>query len=142
MTKVVEPGGRVYIDNGLICLTVKEIGSNYLDCEIENGGLLGSQKGVSLPGADLDLPAVSDRDVEDLQFGLQQGIDMVFASFIHKAADVHAIRKVLGDKGKDIKIIAKLENHEGMHRSPHYSRHGSLELAAHYVTPQPVLTGS
>merc|ERR1711953_1418722 len=112
--KVLTPGKRIFIDDGLISVVAKEIGPDFVIGEIENGGNLGSRKGCNLPGTDCDLPAVSDKDRQDLLFGVEQGVDMVFASFIRDADGVEQIRKVLGDKGKDIKIISKIENLQGV----------------------------
>merc|ERR1711953_1511485 len=112
--KVLTPGKRIFIDDGLISVVAKEIGPDFVIGEIENGGNLGSRKGCNLPGTDCDLPAVSDKDKQDLLFGVEQGVDMVFASFIRDADGVEQIRKVLGDKGKDIKIISKIENLQGV----------------------------
>jgi len=114
ITNVMQPGKRIFIDDGLISIKANEIGDNFIIGEVENGGSLGSRKGCNLPGTDTDLPAVSEKDMADLQFGVEQGVDMVFASFIRDAAGVREIREVLGEKGKDILVISKLENQQGV----------------------------
>lgn len=114
ITKVLKVNDSIYIDDGLIRLTVQNIKDNAITCKIANGGVLGQRKGVNLPNVAVDLPALSEKDKRDLAFGVEQGVDMIFASFIRKAADVHSVRAVLGEKGKNIKIISKIENQEGV----------------------------
>jgi len=114
ITKVMEPGKRLFIDDGLISVKCTEIGSNHFIGMIENDGNLGSKKGCNLPGTDTDLPAVSEKDKSDLLLGVEQGVDMVFASFIRNADGVKQIRDVLGEKGKNIWVIPKIENQQGI----------------------------
>uniref|UniRef100_A0A6Q2WXW2 Pyruvate kinase n=1 Tax=Esox lucius TaxID=8010 RepID=A0A6Q2WXW2_ESOLU len=115
LPQVLQKGGRIYIDDGLIGLKVMEIGPDWVEALVESGGVLGSRKGVNLPGCDLvDMPAVSERDETDLKFGVAQGVDMVFASFIRCAKDVREVRRALGAFGKDIKVISKVESRQGV----------------------------
>jgi len=114
ITKVMTPGKRLFIDDGLISVLATEIGADFVLGKIENGGNLGSRKGCNLPGTDTDLPAVSEKDKSDLLFGVEQGVDMVFASFIRDADGVKQVRDVLGEKGKTIQIVPKIENQQGV----------------------------
>ncbi|KAM9243433.1 pyruvate kinase PKLR [Dugong dugon] len=116
VVRVMPVGGRIYIDDGFISLVVKKIGPEGLVTEVEDGGVLGSRKGVNLPGVQVDLPGLSDQDIRDLRFGVEHGVDIVFASFVRKASDVMAVRAALGPEGKGIKIISKIENHEGVQK--------------------------
>uniref|UniRef100_A0A8C1UZM1 Pyruvate kinase n=1 Tax=Cyprinus carpio TaxID=7962 RepID=A0A8C1UZM1_CYPCA len=115
LPRVLKKGSRVFIDDGLLALKVMEIGETWVETRVENGGTLGSRKGVNLPGAELvNLPAVSDRDRADLLFGVEQDVDIIFASFIRSAEDVRAVREALGVKGQNIKIISKVESRQGV----------------------------
>lgn len=88
-----------------------------MDTVVEAGGMLCSRKGVNLPGCDLiGLQAVSERDEADLRFGVAQGVDMVFASFIRSAQDVREVRRALGAHGREIKVISKVESRQGVQK--------------------------
>ncbi|EGX54054.1 Pyruvate kinase [Orbilia oligospora] len=115
ITKVIEEGRIVYVDDGVLSFKVlKIVDEQNILCECLNNGRISSRKGVNLPGTDVDLPALSEKDKADLRFGVKNGVDMIFASFIRRADDVRAIREVLGEEGKEIQIISKIENQQGV----------------------------
>ncbi|MDR3585396.1 MAG: pyruvate kinase [Desulfosporosinus sp.] len=112
--KQVELGTHILIDDGQLDLEVTSVDNKIIRTIIRNGGVLKSQKGVNVPGAIIDLPAVTEKDIDDIRFGISQGIDFIAASFTRKALDVLAVRKVVEDMGADVHIIAKIESQEGL----------------------------
>lgn len=109
-------GSIISIDDGLIQLEVKEIlNGTDIVCRVQNNGVLSNHKGVNLPGSKTNLPAITPKDIEDIKFGIENGIDMIAASFVRKKEDVFDIRKVLENHhGENIKIISKIESQEGV----------------------------
>lgn len=115
ITKVIDAGKLVYVDDGILSFEViKVVDDKTLRVKCLNNGQISSKKGVNLPGTDVDLPALSKKDIADLQFGVKNRVDMIFASFIRRGDDIKAIREVLGEEGKEIQIISKIENQQGM----------------------------
>ena len=114
IVKVTAPGKFIYVDDGVLSLQVLTIEGDKLRVRAVNAGALCSRKGVNLPKTPVDLPALSEKDKKDLQFGVKNGVDMVFASFIRSAHDVLTIRQVLGPEGANVKIIVKIENEQGV----------------------------
>ena len=115
LPKDVEVGTRILIDDGLIELKVLEVTDTDVVCEVICGGPVSNHKGVNIPNVDLSMPYISDVDRSDIIFGIEQGFDFIAASFVRSAEVIREIRKLLNDNGgKDIGIIAKIENAEGV----------------------------
>ena len=114
LARSVKPGDRILVGDGLIGFTVVETfpETSEVLTTIENDGMLGETKSVNLPNIEVDLPAITKKDIDDILFGVEQKVDFIAASFIRKASDVLEIRELL--KGSNIKIISKIENQEGL----------------------------
>lgn len=111
----VVPGDKILIDDGLIGLEVISTTATEIKCKVLNGGPVKNNKGVNVPNVKIQLPALTPKDINDIKFGIEQGIDFIAASFIRKASDVLAIRQVLEENNAhDIHIISKIENQEGL----------------------------
>lgn len=108
-------GSRILIDDGLIELKVKKLTDTDIECSVVNGGVLGSRKGINIPDVFVNLPALTEKDVLDVEFAPKAGFDYIAASFIRQASDILKIRQVLEEAGGgDIQIIAKIENRDGV----------------------------
>jgi pyruvate kinase len=110
----VTPGTHILLDDGLIDLVVDSVEEGKIVTIIQNGGLLKSKKGINVPGVPIQLPAVTEKDREDILFGIREGIDFIAASFTRKASDILAVRRLVEEQGANIKIIAKIESREGI----------------------------
>lgn len=107
-------GTTLLIDDGLIELVVEEIRGDEIVCRIINGGFVSNHKGVNVPGAVLSMPYISEADRADILFGIEQGFELIAASFVRSREDILALRAILDEHGSDMKIIAKIENMQGI----------------------------
>ena len=109
-----KPGNVILIDDGLIGLEVEAVKGVEIHCKVTNGGELGERKGVNVPGVPIQLPSITEKDVEDIKFGLAEDFDFVAASFIRSADAVRQIRSLINEAGSQMKIISKIESQEAL----------------------------
>ncbi|MFN3360493.1 MAG: pyruvate kinase [Pseudanabaenaceae cyanobacterium] len=114
LAKEAQPGNRVLLDDGLMELVVLGTQGTATVCEVVRGGMLRSRKSVNLPDIDLSLPSMTPKDLQDLEFGLSQGVDWVSLSFVRKAEDIAALKQRIRELGYDVPVIAKIEKPQAM----------------------------
>ncbi|WP_418710523.1 pyruvate kinase, partial [Allofournierella sp.] len=107
-------GSTVLLADGLISMTVTSLSDTDIQCRVDNGGPISNNKGVNVPGVRLSMPYMSQRDKDDILFGIEQGFDFVAASFTRSAQDIQEIRRLLNAGDSKMRIIAKIENREGV----------------------------
>ncbi|QFU88024.1 Pyruvate kinase [Amycolatopsis sp. YIM 10] len=111
-----KPGDRLLVDDGKVGLVVKEVDGQDVVCEVTEGGPVSNNKGVSLPGMDVSVPAMSEKDIEDLEFAMELGVDFVALSFVRSPADIDLVHQVMDRVGKGrVPVIAKLEKPEAVY---------------------------
>ena len=113
----VKEAKQILLSDGLVTLRIDSIEGTEIHTTVMNTGMMSNRKRVAVPGVSLSLPPVSEQDEKDLLFGCEMGVDYVAASFMQRASDVVAIRRILESKGADIRIISKIENEEGLNLS-------------------------
>ena len=109
LARELRSGARILLSDGLIELQVRSVRGKDVLCDVINGGMLGEHKGINLPGIALSIPALTEKDRKDLEFGLKHGVDVVALSFVRTAADVTAVKKIIASHPSDVPVIAKLE---------------------------------
>ncbi|GAB5524162.1 MAG: pyruvate kinase [Roseivirga sp.] len=110
----VSPGDMILIDDGNLELFVKSVSGEDVTCEVKYGGILKSRKGINLPFTEVSAPSLTDKDKEDLAFGIEQEVDWIALSFVRHADDVRDLRARIEAKGKDIRIVSKIEKPEAL----------------------------
>ncbi|QFQ02204.1 Pyruvate kinase [Corynebacterium urogenitale] len=108
------PGDRLLVDDGKVALICKEVDGNDVVCEVVEGGPVSNNKGVSLPGMNISVPALSEKDREDLRFALKLGVDFIALSFVRSPADVELVHEIMDEVGRRVPVIAKLEKPEAV----------------------------
>ena len=116
LAREVKPGARVLLSDGRIELKVRSIRGEDVECEVLNGGTLGEQQGINLPGTAMAIPALTPKDRRDLEFGLKHGVDVVALSFVRSADDIRMAKSLMREFGKSVPIIAKLEKPQAIER--------------------------
>jgi pyruvate kinase len=109
LARDVKPGERILLSDGKIELLVQQVGEGEVVCEVLNGGMLGENQGINLPGTNVSIPSLTEKDQRDLEFGLKQGIDLVAISFVRTVHDVVKAKNAIAAHRSDVGLIAKLE---------------------------------
>jgi pyruvate kinase len=117
------PGTPVLLDDGLLELRVERVQGNKVQCTVVKGGTLKSHKGVNFPTLNLRLPAMTEKDKRDLEFGLAQGVDLISLSFVRRPEDVRELKQMLQERGANLPVLAKIEKPPGGRKfGSHYRR--------------------